>query len=363
MSKASRSFPSEQAILAHLGRQLAGETRLESFLSIVSEEIQTLLGARHCRIFMDPKGHRTLGTPSANGSRRVPAALAEKVRRAVRAGTCIRVDAGRGGVSSLLAAPMVGHDGKVLGYIEVADKRRGRFNDGDEGFLMLLASVAGYALDNEKLNHDLEDSHLETIYRLATVTEFRDKEDLSGHLRRMSRYSAMIAQGMGLQRGVVKQILYASPLHDIGKIAIPDSVLRKPAKLNSREYEIMKQHTVLGAQILAHAKNALLKMASKIALAHHEKYDGTGYPRGLEGRSIPQEARIVSVADVFDALASRRVYKASWGPQKAREYILERAGKDFDPRVVEAFEKAYPRIEGVMSQKWPDWGQRLSLPH
>jgi putative two-component system response regulator len=213
-------------------------------------------------------------------------------------------------------------------------------------------------MDNERLNRELQDSHLETIYRLATVAEYRDKEDLAGHLRRMSRYSSLIAEGVGLSRVEARRILYASPLHDIGKVAIPDSVLLKPGKLSPAEYEIIKTHTLLGAEILSNAKSELLKVASRIALCHHERYDGSGYPKGLKGNAIPLEARIASVADVFDALSSRRIYKAAWRHTDVRKYIREQKGKSFDPVVVEALEEMWPKVKAIMKEEWPDWGKR-----
>jgi len=249
----------EQFLLAHLGRQLAGETKTQHFLEIMSAELRNLLGASECRIYLDPRGRRFLGT-SMNGAASLAGPLGQKVQRAVRSGLSVRLDRGKGSVHNLLAAPMLGHDGRLLGYIEVANKLAGEFHADDEGFLMLLASITGYALENEKLNHKLQDSHLETIYRLATIAEYRDPVDLTGHLRRMSRYSGMIAEGIGLSKAESRNILYASPLHDIGKVAIPDKVLHKPAKLTEREYDIIKKHTVIGAEILSRAKSELLRL-------------------------------------------------------------------------------------------------------
>jgi HD-GYP domain-containing protein (c-di-GMP phosphodiesterase class II) len=347
-----------QALLAHLGRQLAGETKLESLLGIMTQEVQGLVGAARCRIYLDPRGERCVG--SVNGASSLPAAIERAVRHGIQAGTSVRLEGQAGGIKNLLAAPILGHGGKVLGYIEVANKKRGVFDDDDEGLLMLLASITGHAMDNERLNRDLQDSHLETIYRLATVAEYRDKEDLAGHLRRMSRYSALIAEGVGLSKIEARRILYASPLHDIGKVAIPDAVLLKPGKLSTEEYEVIKTHTVLGAEILKNAKSELLKVASRIALCHHEKFDGSGYPKGLKGNSIPLEARIASVADVFDALSSRRVYKEAWSHDEVRKYFAEQTGKAFDPKVVEALEAMWPRVKAIMKEEWPDWGKGRS---
>jgi putative two-component system response regulator len=139
---------------------------------------------------------------------------------------------------------------------------------------------------------------------------------------------------MGLSFHEAEEIRYAAPLHDIGKVAIPDSILRKPAKLTTEEFDEMKKHTIYGAKMLANAESRLLRIAAKVAIGHHEWWDGTGYPYGLKGKAIPLEARIVTVADVFDALSSKRVYKGEWTVTDALKYIQERAGKQFDPKVV-----------------------------
>jgi putative two-component system response regulator len=149
---------------------------------------------------------------------------------------------------------------------------------------------------------------------------------------------------MGLPEREIENIRYASPLHDIGKVGIADAILLKPGKLTPAEFEEMKKHTIYGAKILCNAESSLLQTACKVAASHHEKFDGTGYPAGLKGDHIPVYARIVSVADVFDALCMPRVYKPKWDTDKAREYILAGRGKAFDPAMVEAFERVYDDI-------------------
>jgi len=195
----------------------------------------------------------------------------------------------------------------------------------------------------EKRTRQLEDAlrrqrtlSLEAIYRLSRVGEFRD-EDTGAHLRRMSRYSAVVARCMGLAKRTIEAILYASPMHDVGKIGIPDQILLKPGKLEPHEMQIMRLHTTIGAQMLQGSAVDFLKLGEIIALTHHEKWDGTGYPRGLAGSKIPLAGCITAIADVFDALTTRRPYKEPFTVEKAFAIVREGREKHFHPEVVDAF--------------------------
>jgi two-component system response regulator RpfG len=188
----------------------------------------------------------------------------------------------------------------------------------------------------------------ETLLRLAKAGEYRD-EDTGNHVLRMARYSRAIAEYLGLSKSDCDEIEYASPMHDIGKIGIPDHILLKPGKLSSGEWELMKQHTVIGHEILAESESRFIQTGSVIALSHHEKYDGTGYPYGISGEEIPLPARIVAVADVYDALRSTRPYKPLWPREDAIRYIIEQSGKHFDPSCVEAFIKQLEYIHEIES--------------
>ena len=154
----------------------------------------------------------------------------------------------------------------------------------------------------------LKDASLEIIWRLTAASEYRDNET-GAHIKRMSHYAAAIARKMGLKKKVVDTLLYAAPMHDIGKIGIPDNILLKPGPLDAEEWKVMKTHTTIGADILEGSKIGFVRMGEIIALTHHEKWDGSGYPKGLKNRKIPLIGRIVALADVFDALTSKRPYK------------------------------------------------------
>ncbi len=192
-------------------------------------------------------------------------------------------------------------------------------------------------------------AQLETIERLVLAAEYKD-EDTALHIKRMSRYSSLLAIKLGLRPQECETILNASPMHDVGKIGIPDTILLKPAKLDTDEWEIMKQHTVMGARILGGSVSELLQAGEIIAISHHEKWDGSGYPNGLSGENIPLHGRIVAIADVFDALTSKRPYKDAFSNEKALEIMREGRGKHFDPTMLDLFLNNFVDIEKIQNQ-------------
>lgn len=196
--------------------------------------------------------------------------------------------------------------------------------------------VAQKTAELQKALGKIRQASLDTIHRLARAAEFKD-EDTGTHVKRMSHYCAAVARKMGLNDREVDNILYAAPMHDVGKIGIPDSILLKPGPLDKDEWEIMKKHTTIGAGILAGSDAEFIKLAEVIAMTHHEKWDGSGYPEGLKGSKIPLEGRISAIADVFDAVTSKRPYKPPFPVEKALGIIREGKGTHFDPDVVEAF--------------------------
>jgi len=187
-----------------------------------------------------------------------------------------------------------------------------------------------------RAHQKIKDLSLEVILRLSRAAEYRD-EHTGEHIRRMAHYCALVARKLGLNEEAVESILYAAPLHDIGKIGIPDQILLKPGPLNEKEWEIMKRHTEIGAEILRGTQSGFVKVGEIVALYHHERWDGQGYPRGLKGSEIPLAARIVAVADVFDALTSDRPYRKAFPVEEAFEIIREGLGHQFDPKVGRVF--------------------------
>ncbi|HKK28420.1 MAG TPA: HD domain-containing phosphohydrolase [Gemmatimonadota bacterium] len=183
---------------------------------------------------------------------------------------------------------------------------------------------------------DLEEARLEILERLALAAEWRD-DDTGEHTRRVGRLAADLARTIGLSEEETRLVRRAAPLHDVGKIGIHDSILLKPGPLDEEEFDIMKTHTTIGAEILSGSRFPSLRAAEEIALSHHEKWDGSGYPRGLVRAAIPLRARIVALADVFDSLTHRRVYKEAWTAREAIDYIEDGARTQFDPDLVDAF--------------------------
>ncbi|MEO5356142.1 MAG: two-component system response regulator [Nitrospirae bacterium YQR-1] len=198
----------------------------------------------------------------------------------------------------------------------------------------------------EKVQQRTVEIHLtriEIIRRLGRAAEFKDNET-GLHVIRMSFYSKLIAMSHGLSNMAAEMIYQAAPMHDIGKIGIPDTILQKPAKLDEKEWEIMRKHPVIGATIIGMHASELLETARVVSLTHHEKWDGSGYPNGIMEEDIPIEGRIIAIADVFDALTSKRPYKEPWPVEKAVELIKSEKGKHFDPDLVDAFVNVLPEL-------------------
>ena len=204
--------------------------------------------------------------------------------------------------------------------------------------LHLQIQRQNYQLEDKvrERTQELEESQIEILDRLAHAAEYRD-DDTGEHIKRVGLICAHIAAALRLPEKSLELIRLASPLHDVGKIAIPDSILLKPGKLTPEEFAVVKTHTTIGSRLLANGRSDLIKMAEIIALTHHERWDGTGYPQGLAGEAIPIEGRITSVADVFDALTHKRPYKPAWPTEEAIAEIKKQAGRQFDPTVTDAF--------------------------
>jgi putative two-component system response regulator len=207
-----------------------------------------------------------------------------------------------------------------------------------------------YPIAAEEIQQELERSRHETILRLQRVVELRD-EEAPGHVERVSRYCGLVAKELGLSEQSVELIALGSTLHDAGKVALPEAILLKEGKLTPHERKVMQQHTVVGHRLLAGSESPLLQVAAEIAWTHHERFDGSGYPRFLSGEYIPLEGRIAAVADVFDALVTDRPYRAAFTLDKAMEVMESERGNHFDPRVLDAFLSAREEVVAIMQTR------------
>jgi two-component system response regulator RpfG len=251
----------------------------------------------------------------------------------------VRYNALEAGATDFLIKPLDEHETRAR-CANLLELRRHKIVLSDQ------ARVLQYQVD--KSVSEIHERELETLLKLAKAGEFRDKTT-GNHLVRMAKYSALIGQHLGLGAETVHVLEVAAPMHDIGKIGIPDAVLTKEGPLTQVEQDVMRTHPRIGYEILKGSPSKYLSMGAIIALGHHEKYDGTGYPNGMHGEDIPIVARAVAVADVFDALVSERPYKRAWPIAEGIDFLKSQRGKHFDPRCVDAFLADHSKIEAIYS--------------
>lgn len=199
---------------------------------------------------------------------------------------------------------------------------------------------------------ELRASRLEIVQRLGLAAEYKDNET-GLHVIRMSHFSRILGLAAGMTEAEADDLLHAAPMHDVGKIGIPDSILQKPGPLDADEWKIMQSHATIGAEIIGQHERGVLALARAIALTHHEKWDGSGYPNGLAGEQIPLVGRICAIADVFDALTSVRPYKKAWTEEEAVDFMVRQKGKHFDPALVDLFVTQLPAIRAIR-QRWAE---------
>jgi len=242
---------------------------------------------------------------------------------------------------SLTKKGMVVRNGAYVGYFQPREGREDviyitssrNLNDDDSNMIRLFLNNASIAYENAHLREEIEGTQRDMVYMLGEAIETRSKE-AGQHVRRVAEYCFIIAQGMGLSERDAEILRIAAPLHDFGKIGIPDAILNKPGKLDPAEWEIMKTHAELGEKMLGQSNRIILQAASDLAGHHHEKWDGSGYPKGISGNDIHLFGRIGAVADVFDALGSKRCYKGAWKTEQIVEFLTEQSGTHFDPKIV-----------------------------
>lgn len=237
---------------------------------------------------------------------------------------------------SILAIPLRHPTEGTIGALEIINPKNEFVHELNLGVAKSFSVISAVSIVNMRLQESLTKAYLETLERLGLAAEYKD-EDTFQHIQRIRFSSKIIARELGFSVEGQESIFHASAMHDVGKVGIPDAILGKPSKLNGDEWTVMKSHSNKGAAILFGSQTKILKLSEEIAMHHHEKWNGKGYPDGLAGEGIPLAARIVAVADVFDALVNERPYKKAWPLEEALSLIKHEKGEHFDPQVVDAF--------------------------
>jgi HD-GYP domain-containing protein (c-di-GMP phosphodiesterase class II) len=256
---------------------------------------------------------------------------------------------------SILSIPMLDSKHNLLGVLELINHISGEdiapFPSEMEDYLRVLANQVGIVLKNLQQAEELRRSRYETVMQFVKACEYRD-HDMHGHIERIGEYSAILYKKLGYSEEECNVIRLAAMLHDVGKISIPDAILKKPGILTPEERVVMQGHAKAGHDMLVDAESPMLKMGAIIALMHHEKWDGSGYPYNISGKNIPIEARIVALVDVFDALSCRRCYKDAWPIEKVYDVINQDSGKHFDPEIVALFHQSNEEF-ALVREKFP----------
>ncbi len=330
-------------VLAKLGRSLTSADRCSIW--VVSEDKKTLWTkvAQEVGRLEVPVGSGIVGAAIENGQREIiaDAYLDERFNKEVDSQTGYRT-------KSIMVIPMYDYDENIIGAFQVVNHHgeNSEFEDRDLERLTLASTYAAETLVSAKLAIEITETQKEVVFTMGSIAESRSKET-GNHVKRVAEYSKILALAYGLDEEESELLKQASPMHDIGKVAIPDSILNKPGRFDENERFIMNTHAELGHKMIKNSKKPLLQAASIVAYEHHEKWNGTGYPRKLKGEEIHIYGRITALADVFDALGSDRVYKKAWSNERIFKLLHEERGEHFDPQLVDLFFKNLEKIETV----------------
>ena len=263
---------------------------------------------------------------------------------------------------SMMVIPMFNNNDEIIGAFQVMNHQgvEGVFDERDMQRLTLASTYAAETLSAAALTQEIDDTQREVVFTMGAIGESRSKET-GNHVKRVAEYSEILALAYGMSKDEAEMLKQASPMHDIGKIAIPDAVLKKPGRFNNEERAIMDTHSELGFNMIKNSQRPLLKAASIVAYEHHEKWNGKGYPRGISGEDIHIYGRITAIADVFDALGSDRVYKKAWDDEKIFKLFREERGEHFDPNLIDMFFANVDKILEVR-EKFKDTYQEVEKP-
>jgi putative nucleotidyltransferase with HDIG domain len=339
-------------IFQYLSR-IAKERNIDNILNLIADFGRDVVTADRCTVWLIDDHREILWTRVAHGVDRIEIPLDKGIAGVVAtSGEPLiindpysdprfdkEVDKQTGyRTYGIIALPIKDSKGKMIGVVQVLNSRTPlkKFTQKDQEHLMLAASYAGNQLEAVLLQEEMDNTQKEIIFTLAETGEMRSKET-GNHVKRVAEFSRLLAIQYGLHENDALLLKTASPLHDIGKIAIPDSILLKNGPLTEEEKNNMKEHTSLGYEMLKHSDRRIFKTAADIALTHHEKWAGGGYPKDLRGEEISLYGRITAIADVFDALANSRVYKKAWEKERIIDLFREEGGGHFDPKLCELF--------------------------
>jgi len=358
------SAEKQLAILLEFGKVINKTKSLDDVLESMANFARDILQADRCSIFIYDKNKDELWSKVAHEVHPIRitakrglagyAALSKETQIVVDAYNDYRfnreVDKATGYLThTILSVPLLDNQENTIGVFQALNKKQGIFTNVDAELLLLISNYAASAIENAILYDKLRNTQTKIINKLASAAEFKDQET-SKHTKRVGLYSALLAEKYGLSQEDIAKIELAAPMHDAGKIGIADKILLKPDKLSKNEFEMMKTHTQLGHDLLFDEENEYLKAAALIALEHHEKWDGTGYPHGKKGEEISIFGRIVAIADVFDALISVRPYKEPWSFEKAHTLLNENSGTHFDPALIALFNENIEKIRTIYQE-------------
>ncbi len=346
--------------------QIANERNVDKLLISLADMGRDLVSADRCTVWLIDKKNNTLWSKVAHGVDRIVIPLTAGIAGYVaktKEGIVIndayadprfdqQVDKETGyHTRNILALPIEDSNGEIMGVYQAINKMTAsrKFTRKDEEHLLLAASYTSKQLEAFALQDEIKQTQREIILTLAETGEMRSKET-GNHVKRVAKYSEVIGSAYGLSPDELDLLKDSSPMHDIGKIAIPDSILLKAGPLTDKEREVMKTHTTLGYEMLKHSGRALIKAAAVVANQHHEKWDGTGYPNKLKGSETHIFGRITALADVFDALVCRRVYKAAWPQKKVDDFFGEEKGHHFDPDLIDIYWKVKDKLIDISVQ-------------
>ncbi|MBR4559043.1 MAG: HD domain-containing protein [Fibrobacter sp.] len=348
--------------------KIAAERKMDNLLVLMADLGRSIVSADRCSLWLVDEDNGVLWTKVAHGVSELRIPLnAGFVGYSVRTGEPLLIkDAYQDPrfdrrsdekthyrTTSVMTVPLMNSMGHVMGVFQAINKQgvneKGEqeiFSIQDLERLSLTAVYSAKTVESAMLNTELEATQREIIHILGDASESRSQET-GDHIQRVAEISYTLAKLMGLPEEDVDRIRLAAPMHDLGKVGIPDAILNKPGRFTDEEYAIMKSHSEKGYNMLCNSKRKLLRFAAEIARSHHERWDGRGYPRGIAGEEIPLAARICAVADVLDALSSPRCYKQPWPEEKVKEEFIKQRGAQFQPELVDVLIEHWDEIYGV----------------